>query len=125
MGNTTYADPRFYPDGVPLVFLSMHNTKNSKLTDFLLSVLLLCENPAFRSRGKCTKKTLNKCNINLLNDDENERVLFPEDYSLSMADMCCCVEPRWDKQYFWQGQFYARPEDMPQLSTRGSPRRCI
>mmetsp|Transcript_149578 Transcript_149578/g.479476 ORF Transcript_149578/g.479476 Transcript_149578/m.479476 type:complete len:511 (+) Transcript_149578:302-1834(+) len=37
-----YFDPQWYPDGVPLVFFSSHNTKNFESTDWLLTLLTQC-----------------------------------------------------------------------------------
>lgn len=44
MEKKLYWDPLWFPDGLPVLFLSSHNTKNFEATDWLLKLLEVCSN---------------------------------------------------------------------------------
>eukprot|EP00930_Biecheleria_cincta_P028766 TRINITY_DN20051_c0_g2_i1.p1 TRINITY_DN20051_c0_g2~~TRINITY_DN20051_c0_g2_i1.p1 ORF type:complete len:746 (-),score=105.77 TRINITY_DN20051_c0_g2_i1:38-2275(-) len=121
-----YSDPRWYPDGVPLMFLSAHNTKDFEKTDVLLSLLAQCSIPGVVNRSKCSwsKNDLPpSCRLGSL----EERQARSQDPAAYISSMCCCLQPRQDHHIYWGGQWYSRKEDVPQkspLPTKG-PRRCL
>jgi len=120
-----YSDPRWYPDGVPLMFFSAHNTKDFEKTDKLLSILAQCSIPGVANRSRCSwsKNDLPApCSID--SEGEREARNGPEGY---ISSICCCLQPRQDHHIYWGGQWYSRKEDVPQkspLPTKG-PRRCL
>eukprot|EP00931_Biecheleriopsis_adriatica_P004864 TRINITY_DN106467_c0_g1_i1.p1 TRINITY_DN106467_c0_g1~~TRINITY_DN106467_c0_g1_i1.p1 ORF type:complete len:760 (+),score=113.68 TRINITY_DN106467_c0_g1_i1:85-2364(+) len=126
LGKRLYSDPRWYPDGVPLMFFSAHNTKDFEKTDALLTLLARCSQPDFVNRSRCSWSTNDlPLPCRLFNSDEREaRKRDPDAYAESM---CCCLQPRQEKHIFWGGEWYARKEEVPKVSplkTRG-PKRCI
>lgn len=121
-----YSDPRWYQDGVPLMFFSAHNTKDFEKTDRLLTILARCSDPNVANKSKCSwgvHDLPNTCRIGSP-EEEEARLDDPETYFTSM---CCCLQPRQDSHIYWGGQWYKKKEDVPQVSplaTKG-PRRCI
>ncbi|CAJ1357614.1 unnamed protein product, partial [Effrenium voratum] len=105
------SDSKWYPDGVPTVYLSMHNTKQFEITDWLLSWFARCH----RFTAKCHdagKAPLPNC----LEDSSSERKLRrrPGEY---LAQMCCCLQPRLEKWIYWGSEWFddgaAVPGKMP------------
>mmetsp|Transcript_70532 Transcript_70532/g.168952 ORF Transcript_70532/g.168952 Transcript_70532/m.168952 type:complete len:708 (+) Transcript_70532:113-2236(+) len=117
---TMYADKRWYPDGLPLIFYSMHNTKNPKETDLLVTLLIYCTRPDIRARMKCTPNMQCSEKLDTL-AGRIGRVETPEEYTIKG---CCCVDPRVEHPFFWQGKWYKESEDVPDRSASGS-RLCL
>ncbi|CAJ1397697.1 unnamed protein product [Effrenium voratum] len=121
-----YADPRWYPDGVPLMFFSVHNTKRFDRTDKLLTILSRCSDPSFvlnRSRCSTNLQNLpNSCQMESIKEEEI-RLQHPEEYA---EDICCCLQPRQDRHIYWAGFWYGKKEEVPTRSPQSqSVRRCI
>ena len=121
-----YSDPRWYPDGVPLMFFSVHNTKRFDRTDKLLTILARCSDPSFVNQSRCStnmKDLPTPCQMESLKE-EQARLQRPEEYA---ADVCCCLQPRQEQHIFWAGNWYSSKEEVPSRSPLEShaPRRCI
>eukprot|EP00434_Breviolum_minutum_P005690 symbB.v1.2.005013.t1/scaffold288.1/size478366/43 len=101
------ADSKWYPDGVPLVYISMHNTKQFEVTDWLLSWLARCFqlNPVCRDKGKGPLPVCQE-------DSSAERQLrrTPQEY---VEKMCCCLQPRMTKWIFWGRTWFDNSADVP------------
>merc|ERR1712179_329653 len=76
---STHRDDRWYPDGLPLVFIGAHNTKNSKETDLLLTLWIRCT--AAGAQIDCPKDgaekeaVLRQCSYGNLKQDEDRLLL--------------------------------------------------
>lgn len=121
-----YADPRWYPDGVPLMFFSVHNTKRFDRTDKLLTIFARCTDPNFVNQSSCSTSLTalpTPCQMESLKEEE-ERLQRPEEYA---ADICCCLQPRQEQHIYWAGNWYSSKEQVPLRSPLEShaPRRCI
>lgn len=107
VADKSLSDSKWYPDGVPLAYISMHNTKQFEVTDWLLSWLARCFNfrPVCREKGK---GQLPSCQ----EDSSSERLLRrrPAEY---MTKMCCCLEPRMKKWIFWGKTWFSNSADVP------------
>lgn len=133
LGKTTYADPKWYPDGLPLAFISAHNTKNTKETDLLLTLLVRCMAPGAQVHcpidSSERRASNSRCAYGKLKEDEERLVLFPkrEDYVNATSSNCCCLHPRQDHPFFWGGKWYRTAEEVPETAEGGhkSPRRCL
>mmetsp|Transcript_6062 Transcript_6062/g.14491 ORF Transcript_6062/g.14491 Transcript_6062/m.14491 type:complete len:714 (-) Transcript_6062:48-2189(-) len=117
---TIYADKRWYPDGLPLIFYSMHNTKNPKETDLLVTLLIYCTRSDIRARMKCQPEQQCHERLDTL-AGRIGRVETPEEYTIQG---CCCVEPRVDKPFYWGGKWYKEAEEVPSRSQSGK-RLCL
>jgi len=120
-----YADPQWYPDGVPLLFLSSHNTKNFESTDWLLALLARCSKVPKRLR--CPGRNQNDLDICKAGSaHEREARQSPAEYG---SEACCCVEPRWSSPVFWHGVWYSSLQEVPLVSpsagSSGKSRRCV
>jgi len=109
------ADPKWFKDGVPLMFYSAHNTKGFSKTDLLLTLLGQCIKDDFYKKAKCTSKRMAECDLGG-GAEEKLRLADPEKYQ---NIMCCCVDPRLSKPIFWKGQWYATAADVPGGNARG------
>lgn len=126
LSKTVYSDPRWYPDGLPLMFFSVHNTKRFDRTDKLLTIMARCSDPSFVNQSSCSSNLRDlphACQMESIKEEE-ERLQRPEEYA---ASMCCCLQPRQDRHIYWAGTWYAGKEEVPMRSPGHShaPRRCI
>ncbi|CAK9110208.1 unnamed protein product [Durusdinium trenchii] len=107
VADKSMSDSKWYPDGVPLAYLSMHNTKQFEVTDWLLSWLARCVKfkPTCKDKGRAPAQ-------NCQEDSSAERQLRrkPGEY---LHHMCCCVEPRMEKWIFWGKTWFSRSADVP------------
>lgn len=107
VADKSMSDSKWYPDGVPLAYLSMHNTKQFEVTDWLLSWLARCVKfkPTCKDKGRAPAQ-------NCQEDSSVERQLRrkPGEY---LHHMCCCVEPRMEKWIFWGKTWFSRSADVP------------
>ncbi|CAE8699006.1 unnamed protein product [Polarella glacialis] len=74
-----YFDPKWYPKGLPILFLSMHNTKGNDPTDWLLRILETCRNEP--EELDCPDESVNlmgMCKMGL--PEERELRLSPEKF---------------------------------------------
>eukprot|EP00913_Durusdinium_trenchii_P022682 g21302.t1 len=105
VADKSMSDSKWYPDGVPLAYLSMHNTKQFEVTDWLLSWLARCVKfkPTCKDKGRAPAQ-------NCQEDSSAERQLRrkPGEY---LHHMCCCVEPRMEKWIFWGKTWFSRSAD--------------
>mmetsp|Transcript_5819 Transcript_5819/g.13855 ORF Transcript_5819/g.13855 Transcript_5819/m.13855 type:complete len:734 (+) Transcript_5819:119-2320(+) len=122
----THADPHWYPDGVPLIFYSMHNTKNDKEIDLLISLAIFCHDPKIKAKTKCdTKQALEHCKIGKV-DSLKARRQRTDDPTVFTPHMCCCIEPREETPFFFAGKWYKEGKDVPMRATPGSKERlCV
>ncbi|CAE8598659.1 unnamed protein product, partial [Polarella glacialis] len=121
-----YPDPKWYPDGIPVMFYSVHNTKDFEKTDQLLTILAQCSLPEVIKKSKCSSsEAALPVSCRLGTSEEREfRQADPEGYA---ASVCCCLQPRQDHPIYWAGSWYKRKEDVPELSALPTkqPRHCI
>jgi len=112
-------DTKWYPDGVPLVFLSMHNTKTFESIDWMLSWIARCHvlqpNLDACPRGAAAPPTCLEGQL-----EERELRLRPEQYT---AAMCCCIQPRLENWIFWHGHWFSKREDVPGILPNVSKKR--
>ncbi|CAJ1365428.1 unnamed protein product [Effrenium voratum] len=116
-----YFDPKWYPEGVPVLFLSIHNTKNFDPSDLLLKLLELCQN-GVEDGLECPKEMefmLPICRAGV--EQERNLRLKIEDYP---TQACCCLEPRWSHPAYWHGKWYRDLKEVPEKSN-GKQRRCL
>merc|ERR1712203_362017 len=120
-----YSDPYWYPNGVPLLFLSSHNTKKFAETDWLLALLTLCRRHSGASMN-CPRTELEDELPQCLFGSPTERALRaqPAQYA---AKVCCCLAPRWSTPFFWQGTWYGTSRDVLKAvpGHGGKTFRCI
>merc|ERR1712217_430546 len=112
-----YYDPRWYPDGIPLQFISAHNTKNFEPTDTLLMLLAQCQKEQFVFRSSCPQSNIvpKQCEMGSYHERKARRE-SPETYA---ATMCCCLQPRQETPIYWSGKWYKTPADVPDKSPNG------
>ncbi|CAK9113006.1 unnamed protein product [Durusdinium trenchii] len=118
-----FFDPKWYPQGVPVLFLSIHNTKNFDPSDWLLHLLETCKDGV--EELECPRKEsefmLPLCRVGDLEERKVRSKI--EDYS-SLA--CCCLEPRWSHPAFWRGQWFKSLQEIPQRHRDGGKDRpCL
>ena len=116
-----FYDPKWYPHGLPVLFLSIHNTKNFDPSDWLLHLLEICKD-GVEGPLECPAKSpfmMQVCRVGT--KEEREVRLKLEDYSTTA---CCCMEPRWSHPAFWQGHWYQSLQAIPK-QREGKERRCL
>lgn len=102
-----YWDKKWYPDGMPVVFISMHNTKQFESTDWLLSLLAKCDRE--RPKLSCPSRDLPRyCQAG--SSDERRWRKQPSKYA---ETICCCLEPRQETKIYWAGQWFRNAADVP------------
>ena len=118
-----YFDPKWYPDGMPVLFLSIHNTKNFDPADLLLRLMELCQNGVedLECPSKESEFMMPICRVGV--QQERELRMSIQDYS---AKACCCLEPRWSHPVFWSGHWYQSLREVPDRAHEGAARRkCL
>merc|ERR1740121_2186692 len=122
MQSNLYHDASWYPEGVPVVFISMHNTKAFELTDWLLSLVAKCdkERPALHCPWR--RGTAEFCREGSPAELDLRRQ--PTKYA---SMLCCCLEPRQETKIYWGGEWFKRPEDVPKRLKQkaGKDRNCV
>lgn len=116
-----FFDPKWYPQGVPVLFLSMHNTKNFDPSDWLLRLMETCKD-GVDGPLECPKKSefmLPLCRVGVKEEREVRQKI--DDYS---TQACCCMEPRWSHPAFWQGEWYKSLQEVPKKHG-GKERLCL
>merc|ERR1719188_2847458 len=95
-----YMDPYWYPNGVPVLFLSSHNTKKFAETDWLLALLTLCRSRPASQCPSPKRQFLDDVPPRCRFGTPAERALRarPADYA---AQVCCCLQPRWSSPFYW------------------------
>jgi hypothetical protein len=51
--NRLYWDAKWYPEGIPVIFISMHNTKRFEETDWILYLVAMCERRRPQLSAEC------------------------------------------------------------------------
>jgi len=117
-----YYDNKWYPDGIPVIFTSMHNTKRFEETDWLLSLLAKCaRDPKAASKCKQGRFAPGFCKEG--SSEERQLRRKPAEY---MENMCCCFQPRQDTTIYWAGDWFKKSEDVPmKLQNVRSERLCV
>jgi hypothetical protein len=116
-----YADPMWYPDGLPLLFISAHNTKGFEATDWLLNLLEHCSEKRFTLQCPENQDDKRICKVGSTAERATRR-----DPAAYASRACCCLEPRWEKPIFYYGTWYKNMGDVP-LRPRGAraDRLCL
>jgi len=113
-----YWDNKWYPEGLPIVFTSMHNTKEFEETNWLLTMLARCHE--FRRHAKSHKKGLlsslwsnfqgssssrsfNYHGCWVGSNMEVELRATPAKY---LIEMCRCFDPRLESPFYWNGKWF-------------------
>jgi len=120
MDKRLYYDPKWYPDGVPVLFVSMHNTKRFEETDTLLSLLARCDRQRSQIRCPTSRRLPGFCRESSV----EERQLRREPWHYG-SQMCCCVQPRLDTRIYWAGRWFGNASSVPwRLSRTRKDRAC-
>mmetsp|Transcript_51109 Transcript_51109/g.121428 ORF Transcript_51109/g.121428 Transcript_51109/m.121428 type:complete len:726 (-) Transcript_51109:74-2251(-) len=122
----THADPHWFPDGVPLIFYSMHNTKNDKEIDLLISLSIFCHDPKIKAQTNCQEKdALEHCKLGKV-DSLKARRQRTDEPTIYTPHMCCCIEPREETPFFFAGKWYKEGKDVPMAARPGGKERlCV
>jgi len=117
-----YFDPKWYPDGMPLLFLSMHNTKSADPADWMLHILEACKDGAELDCPQSQREHLMPiCKLGVHQERETRLNIY--DYG---SQVCCCLEPRWSHPVFWNGQWFTSLDAVPKKAHKtGQERPCI
>eukprot|EP00933_Yihiella_yeosuensis_P033782 TRINITY_DN27420_c0_g1_i1.p1 TRINITY_DN27420_c0_g1~~TRINITY_DN27420_c0_g1_i1.p1 ORF type:complete len:729 (-),score=126.08 TRINITY_DN27420_c0_g1_i1:617-2803(-) len=121
MNDNIYFDPKWYPDGLPILFLSMHNTKNTIPTDWLLKVLEICKDG--RKELDCPPPDQNVLQMCRIGRPEERKIR--ESIEEFGNQVCCCMQPRWEYPVFWGGKWYRTLKEVPKALRSGKERQCI
>lgn len=115
-----YWDPKWYPDGMPVVYISMHNTKQFAITDWLLSLLARCDKEQAPLSCPYGKDPPRFCQ-----DGSSEELKWRRQPLKYSANMCCCLEPRQKAKVYWAGQWFGLFDKVPmRVSTVRKERTC-
>lgn len=127
MDQDIYHDNKWYPEGIPLVFYSIHGSKEFESTNWLVSLFARCMVPQVRNRFNCATDFENKVWIYEFckGDSPHAREVQLKDPDKHAAMLCCCVEPRQEKPILWKGNFYANNAETKALVESGVKGRCI
>jgi hypothetical protein len=121
MDRTLYWDASWYPDGLPIIFTSMHNTKRFEETDWLLTMIALCHRD--KPTLSCPKKGGMPSYCKAGSSDERKLRLTHTKYSQSI---CCCFDPRQTQLVYWGGYWYDNSSVTPMQKPKGKKDRlCV
>jgi len=116
-----YWDTKWYPDGLPVIFISMHNTKPFEITDWLLSLYARCDIEPPKLSCPPGHQAPRFCEAG--STDERKVRQTPNEY---IQKLCCCLEPRQQTNIFWGGQWFENPEQVPmKLQHMKKERTCL
>jgi len=117
-----YYDPKWYPDGVPIIFISMHNTKRFEETDSLLTLLARCD----RERSKVRCKHSGWAPPNVCKEFSLEDLRERRKMTTYGTKLCCCLWPRQEKPVYWAGRWFTDSMATPRKLPGGkAARTCI
>eukprot|EP00403_Amphidinium_massartii_P024364 CAMPEP_0178393228 /NCGR_PEP_ID=MMETSP0689_2-20121128/12079_1 /TAXON_ID=160604 /ORGANISM="Amphidinium massartii, Strain CS-259" /LENGTH=695 /DNA_ID=CAMNT_0020013813 /DNA_START=80 /DNA_END=2164 /DNA_ORIENTATION=- len=124
-----YNDNKWYPDGLPIVFWSMHNTKAVFGTAKVLKLIEYCMSPEVRAWTNCTNtpQTWRTCTasrfvcdyFSIQKETEGQSKWDFKPLAEQTAKICCCMRPRPETPFFWQGKWYAEGSQVPMNSAFG------
>lgn len=115
-----YYDSKWFPQGIPVLFISMHNTKRFEETDLLLSFLARCDKRV--AKLDCgPRRNRRYCREHSSEERDLRRHLLT--YS---SQMCCCVEPKISTPVYWAGKWFANGSAVPmRLPNIQKDRACL
>eukprot|EP00929_Paragymnodinium_shiwhaense_P073478 TRINITY_DN37453_c0_g2_i1.p1 TRINITY_DN37453_c0_g2~~TRINITY_DN37453_c0_g2_i1.p1 ORF type:complete len:830 (+),score=186.52 TRINITY_DN37453_c0_g2_i1:183-2672(+) len=120
-----YHDNKWYPNGIGLVFYAAHATKEFTSTDWLVALLARCSDPEVKAATQCGAEMHRSCWGNWISE-QKDRLLRPEKHTL---EMCCCLRPRDQQAFFYDGQWYSDRNAVPDMTvvpgSNSSHSRCI
>lgn len=111
-----YWDRKWYPDGIPLMFYSAHNTKRFPETLVLLAFLKACEQSAESTGGSCEQFDHAVCS---LTSPQEMHEAMERDAEGFTSAACCCLSPRLNLPIFWKQHYYNESAQLPE-QTRGA-----
>lgn len=114
-----YYDPKWYPDGVPIIFISMHNTKRFEETDSLLTLLARCD----RERSKVSCRPSGWAPPNICKEFSLEDLTERRKMITYGTKLCCCLWPRQEKPVYWAGRWYDNSTATPRILPGGKAAR--
>lgn len=123
MEQDLYWDPKWYPDGLPVMFFSAHNTKNFEATDWLLKMLELCDNDGEGLTLNCKDQ---QWDSTVCHEGSVRERLARKDEAGYASQVCCCFHPRKELPIYWASQWYKQGSDLPERAPAGhqSSRSC-
>jgi len=121
IGDNVYWDSKWYPNGLPIVFISMHNTKQFEQTDWLLSLLAKCDKERPELSCPPYKHAPRYCEAG--STDERRFRRNPAKY---VSTLCCCFEPRQKTTVFWGGMWFRLTDEIPKrVASMRKDRTCL
>lgn len=135
-----YHDRKWYVDGLPVLFYSMHGTKDFAVLDSLLTAMVHCSRPEVAARMRCPGRVWGRREDGTMgwvsgaapqacrpgSREEWLAKAADERQEEYMALACCCLAPRLTQPIFWQGVWYNSSSEVPSASARsGAPRLCL
>merc|ERR1719215_428208 len=106
MQKNQYWDLKWYPQGVPMVFIAMHNTKVFNPNDWLLSFMAKC----YRDKPELRCRTYDLAVCKDGSAAEKKLRLTPWKY---IPTLCCCIQPRMDSKVYWDDVWYRDAIEAP------------
>mmetsp|Transcript_68155 Transcript_68155/g.197566 ORF Transcript_68155/g.197566 Transcript_68155/m.197566 type:complete len:941 (+) Transcript_68155:120-2942(+) len=121
LDSNLYWDRKWYPQGLPVVFISMHNTKQFEQTDWFLSLLAKCDKERPKLSCPPTKHAPRYCEAG--SGEERGLRHQPAKY---VPSLCCCFEPRQQTAVYWGGRWFSLTESVPtKLAGFKKDRTCL
>lgn len=112
-----YRDSRWYPEGLPILFYSSHATKDFEYTDWLVTLLVHCDQRNALNATEDYALPIGLC--------EFDGLTMPQRWARSHhPDICCCIKPRQETPIFWRGAWYSRASEIQQTFASEMP-KCI
>eukprot|EP00928_Gymnodinium_smaydae_P021780 TRINITY_DN18531_c1_g1_i2.p1 TRINITY_DN18531_c1_g1~~TRINITY_DN18531_c1_g1_i2.p1 ORF type:complete len:762 (-),score=148.18 TRINITY_DN18531_c1_g1_i2:249-2534(-) len=117
-----YADRKWYPKGVGLVFYSSHATKEFATTDWLISLMARCRDPAVNASARCSSTEVPPQCWGAWDAERRARLADPAAHA---AELCCCLRPRDHLPFFARGKWFAHRAEAPEVKAPGSNGSCL
>lgn len=122
MDRTLYWDAYWYPDGIPVLFTSMHNTKRFEEIDWLLYMLAICD----KRRPRVTSCPVGRHAPAYCKEGSVEERRLRNSPRAYAEHLCCCYDPRQETPIYWANRWYRSGADVP-MQPEGvrKPRLCL
>lgn len=109
-----YWDRKWYPDGIPLMFYSVHNTKRFPETLVLLAYLDACVHTGGPIDDSCAHMSPEAQQICTLSSPQEMQVAMERDADLFTSAACCCLSPRLTTPILWQHRYFYQGDQLPE-----------
>lgn len=114
LAENIYWDHKWYPDGIPLMFYSVHNTKHFPETLVLLALLEACGPSAATTSPSCETLPAAAREVCDLATPEGMQEAMERDAEFFAAAACCCLSPHLTKPASWQQHDYSDSAMFPE-----------